>query len=182
MRLNILNVTDKIFFLNFVLLNTNMKAIITISLFAFFIFPALAQDINYTLADRDRLIQVEADIKALRNEMGSLRSEMGSLRNEMNSLRNEMNTNMQSVEKRFESMERTLVDVKTFLYWGFGILFSFMLFLVGFVVWDRRSTIKPVADDVETLKQENKKMKEIFRKQMEYQPQLREILKNAGIL
>lgn len=140
------------------------------------------QEVPYTLADRDRLIQVEADIQSLRNEMNSLRNEMYSLRNEMNSLKNEMNTNMQSIDQRFENIENRLDDQKTFLYWGFGILFSFMLFLVGFVLWDRRSMIKPLIDEVEALKRENEKMKEIFRKQAETQPQLWEILKNAGIL
>ncbi len=114
--------------------------------------------------------------------MGSLRNEMGSLRNEMLGLRNEMNTNMRSIDARFENIERHLDDQKTFLYWGFGILFSFMLFLVGFVLWDRRTMIKPVIDDVEKLKKENEAMKEVFRKQVHLQPQLRQILKNAGIL
>lgn len=57
-----------------------------------------------------------------------------------------------------------------------------MLFLVGFVIWDRRSMIKPVREDMEELKKENEKLKEIFRKQVESHPQLRDMLKNAGIL
>ncbi|MCF8366499.1 MAG: hypothetical protein K9H16_11995 [Bacteroidales bacterium] len=145
------------------------RLLVYIFLFLFAInLSSQTQEVPYTLADRDRLIQVEADIQ--------------SLRNEMNSLRNEMNTNMQSIDQRFENIENRLDDQKTFLYWGFGILFSFMLFLVGFVLWDRRSMIKPLNDEVETLKRENEKMKEIFRKQAEIQPQLWEILKNAGIL
>lgn len=120
-----------------------------------------SQEVPFTMQDRDRLIQVEANVKGLRNEM---------------------NTNMKAIDQRFENIEKRLDDQKTFLYWGFGILFSFMLFLVGFVIWDRRGMIKPVREDMDNLKKENEKLKEIFRKQAESHPQLREMLKNAGIL
>jgi len=124
---------------------------------------AQQQEVPYTLADRDRLIHVEADIGSLRNEMNGLRNEMSSVHNEMNSLRNEMNAKFEavyerfesidqrfeSIDQRFESLERSIVDIKTILYWGFGILFSFMLFLLGFIMWDRRSTLGPVRTDIE---------------------------------
>ena len=135
-----------------------------------------AKEVPFTLDDRDRLIRTEAEIKSLRNEMnseiGSLRNEMtseiGSLRNEMNLLRNEMNY-------KFESLQTQINDIKTFLYWGFGFLFSAMLFLVGFVIWDRRTTVAPV-------KKENERIIEALTEYSKENPRLAEILRNAGIL
>jgi len=105
---------------------------------------------------RDRLIHVEADIGSLRNEMSSVHNEMNSLRNEMNAKFEavyerfeSIDQRFESIDQRFESLERSIVDIKTILYWGFGILFSFMLFLLGFIMWDRRSTLGPVRTDIE---------------------------------
>ncbi|MCD4697446.1 MAG: hypothetical protein K8S16_14525 [Bacteroidales bacterium] len=131
-----------------------------------------AKEVPFMLDDRDRLIRTEAEIKSLRNEIGSLRNEMkteiGSLRNEMNLLRNEMNY-------KFESIQTQINDVKTFLYWGFGFLFSAMLFLIGFVIWDRRTTVAPV-------KKENERIIEALTEYSKENPKLAEILRSAGIL
>ena len=147
-------------------------------------FPLFSQqqEVPYTLADRDRLIQVEANVNSLRNEMNGVHNEMNSLRGEMNSLREEMNAKLETIHQRIDNIEKRIDNMQTFFYWGFGILFSLMIFTLGFIIWDRRTTLAPVKLDLEVLKQENKKMKEIFRKQSESQPQLREILRNAGIL
>jgi hypothetical protein len=42
------------------------------------------------------------------------------------------------------SLQRQLDDLKTFLLWGFGILFGGMGILIGFVIWDRRTALEPV--------------------------------------
>lgn len=133
------------------------------------------QEVPYTLADRDRLIQLEADVKSLRHEM-NVNLKSIDLRFDM------VDQRFEGIDQRFENLENQVSDIKTFLYWGFGILFSFMFFLMGFILWDRRSMVKPVKEDVDFLKLENEKMKDIFRKQAADQPKLWELLKNAGIL
>ena len=39
-------------------------------------------------------------------------------------------------------------ELLSFMKWGFGLILSGMLILVGFVLWDRRSTVKPVRDQL----------------------------------
>ena len=121
---------------------------------------AQQQEAPYTFADHDRLIQVEANV---------------------NGMSNEMDAKFETLLQQFDNIEKRLDDIQTLLYWGFGILFSLMIFMLGFIIWDRRTTLAPVKLDLQVLKQENEMMKEIFRKQSESQPQLREILRNAGI-
>jgi len=139
---------------------------------------AQQQQVPYTLADRDRLIQVEANVNGMRNEMNSLRNEMNSLRSEMSSLRSEMNSLRNEMNAKFDTVNAKI----DYIFWMMGVMVAFMIFILGFIIWDRRTTLAPVKSEIEELKIANEKMKDIFRKQAEFHPQLREILKNAGIL
>ena len=118
---------------------------------------AQQQEVPYTLADRDRLIQVEANL---------------------NGLRNEMNAKFEAVDNRFDSLD----DKFDPIYWILGVVVALIIFMLCFIIWDRRTTLAPVKLEIEELKKANEKMKEIFIKQAESQPKLLEILKNAGIL
>jgi len=125
---------------------------------------AQQQEVPYTLADRDRLIQVEANV---------------------NGLRNEMNAKFEAVDKRFDAVDARFEAMNAkmdSLYWVNGVVVALIIFMLGFIIWDRRTTLAPINSEIEELKRANEKMKAIFIKQAESQPKLLEILKNAGIL
>ena len=125
---------------------------------------AQQQEVPYTLADRDRLIQVEANV---------------------NGLRNEMNAKFEAVDKRFDAVDARFEAMNAkmdSLYWVNGVVVALIIFMLGFIIWDRRTTLSPINSEIEELKRANEKMKAIFIKQAESQPKLLEILKNAGIL
>lgn len=88
--------------------------------------PSFSQTspVPYTMEDRDRSIRMEEQIKSLREEMKSMREEIRS------------KPSREETNARFESMQ-------TFLYWGFGIMFGSLFAIVGFVLWDRRTFLKP---------------------------------------
>ncbi|MBI9069679.1 MAG: hypothetical protein JEZ09_20450 [Salinivirgaceae bacterium] len=153
-----------------------MKHLFILFLFTILTLPIFSQqqEVPYTLADRDRLIQVEANVNGMRNEMNSLRNEMNSLRNEMNSLRSEMDAKIETLNQRFNNIEKRLDNQQTFLYWGFGLLFSFMVFLFGFIIWDRRTTLAPV-------KREQDKILEALRELSKKDSNIREALKKAAL-
>ena len=44
---------------------------------------------------------------------------------------------------RMVRVEEGIKNLQRQMDWGFGILFTFMLGLVGFVLWDRRTFMKP---------------------------------------
>jgi len=99
--------------------------------------------------------EVKSDMASLRDEV---KSDMASLRDEvkanMASLRNEMKTDMASFSNEMKStMDSLRKEIMGFLLWGFGLLFTVMLILVGFILWERRSTIKPFKDEIEDLKE-----------------------------
>ncbi|MFZ6017848.1 MAG: hypothetical protein ACOYU0_09700 [Nitrospirota bacterium] len=49
------------------------------------------------------------------------------------------------VDEGQKSLQRQIDDLKTFMLWGFGILFGGMGILIGFVIWDRRTALAPAS-------------------------------------
>lgn len=117
--------------------------------------------VPYTLEDRDRLIRVESEQKALRNEM---------------------NAKFESIDQRFELLYDQIKDIKTFLYWGFGVLFTFMAALMGFVLWDRRTVLAPVQRKTEMVEKNNEKIIEALQTLAKNDTKLADILRSVGIL
>jgi peptidoglycan hydrolase CwlO-like protein len=114
--------------------------IITVLLISGIYSTAQQQVVPYTLADRDRLIQVEANINGVRNEMGSLRNEMNSLRNEMNAKFDAVNNRFDAVDAKFDAMNAKIDSI----YWFLGVVVALIIFMLGFIIWDRRTTLAPI--------------------------------------
>jgi len=153
--------------------------------FLFFLFISLGsfaqEEIPFTLADRDRLIRLEAEQKAIRNEI--------------NSLRNEMNAKFEGIDKKFsskfESQQQQINDLKQFFFWGFGIVIALIIALFGYIIWDRRTAIYPLLNRVNSL--ENKqdefgrklvevdRIKSALKEMGESDAKIAEILKRVAI-
>jgi len=110
------------------------------------------------ISDREiieSLIRLEEGIKTNKEMIVALREEMGSLRTE----------------------------ILDFLKWGFGLLFTGMFILVGFILWDRRSTLKPVKDEIDDL--EKRKVDRIIaamKKLSEEDSKVAQALRSVGLL
>ena len=128
-------------------------------LFLFYCLTSFTQsrDVPFTLEDRDRIIQTEIEVK--------------SLRNEMNVKFESMETRFESMETRFDSQQKQLDNIYILLIFILGAVFS----LIGFVIWDRRTAIKPVQREQEKL---IKALIEYSRNHND----LGEILKKTGVL
>lgn len=126
--------------------NLCMKKIIFLVFFlSFFWFSnAQNQEVPFTLADRDRIIQTEVKVESLSKEIGSLRNEMGSLRSEM--------------DAKFEAVNAKI----DYMYWVQGVIIALIIFMLGYMIWDRRTALDPVKTDVEILKRENEKYLPFF--------------------
>ena len=121
------------------------------------------QEVPYTLADRDRLIRVEADQKALRNEM---------------------NAKFDGVDAKFEAMNAKFeaMDSKIqVLYSGFGIMITLMLFLFGYIVFDRKTSMQPLQQQVFELKLSNEKIISIIKQRAETDNGFKELLKRVAL-
>ncbi len=134
------------------------------------IFPAFAQvkSDNFTSADRKVLTDLQVKV--------------GQLEVKLDEYQQQTKLQFDHVQKQFDNVDKNLDNLQTFLYWGFGITISFMGFLLGFVMWDRRTTLAPVTRETEELKRQENKILDVLRAYSEKAPELRELLKNAGIL
>ena len=117
------------------------------------------------ISDREiieSLTRLEEGIKMNRELIGTLRSDIGVLRSDIGVLR---------------------VEIIGFMKWGFGLLFSGMLILVGFILWDRKSTLKPVKDELDEL--ERRKVDRLIaamKKLSEDDSRIAQVLRSVGLL
>ncbi len=137
-----------------------MKSLIFVGLLflSLLSLPALAQVqqvvVPYTLADRDRTILTEAKINALDVKM----------------------------DAKFESQQRQLDDIKTLFYWGFGILITLFIFMLGYMIWDRRTAMKPALEQASKAEENSRNLITMLREYAKKHPDVAEILKAHGIL
>jgi hypothetical protein len=122
-----------------------MKKLFILAMFFAFSFISIAQqqEVPYTLADRDRMIQVEAKVDAL-------------------------SARFDQVDRRIDRMEDKF---DTYFTWGFGLVLGAIFALFGFIIFDRRTTLAPVKREqdklLEVLKElgkEDAKIREALKK------------------
>jgi len=124
--------------------------------------------IPYTLEDRDRAVRMEEK--------------------------------QNSLEKRIDSMDKKMdtqiAEIRADMKWQFGMLISSMFILVGFILWDRRTAIKPLEarvklieqmqdDQIKTLANNQSKLKsliEVLQNLGKEDPKLANVLKQFNLL
>ena len=143
-----------------------MKKIGLIILFFILVLQAKpqSQQVAFTLEDRDRIMRTEERVQ--------------SLRNEMNAKFEALDTKFGAIDTKFEAIDSKIET----LYWGFGILIALMLFLFGYIIWNRRTALNPVQNKTLSLEERMSKIEFTFREQAKKDPGFAEILRNAGLL
>ena len=127
--------------------------------------PALAQEqqvvVPYTLADRDRAILTDAKISALEDKM---------------------EIRFESIDKQFMYQQKQIDDIKTLFYWGFGILITLFIFMLGYMIWDRRTAMRPALEQASKAEENSRNLISMLREYSKKHPDLAEILRTHGIL
>ena len=127
--------------------------------------PALAQEqqvvVPYTLADRDRAIVTEAKINALEDKM---------------------EVRFESIDKQFMYQQKQIDDIKILFYWGFGILITLFIFMLGYMIWDRRTAMRPALEQALKAEENSRNLISLLREYSKKHPDLADILRTHGIL
>ena len=110
--------------------------------------------VPYTLADRDRAILTDSKISSLDSR----------------------------IEVKFESQQRQLADIKVLFYWGFGILITLLVFILGYMIWDRRTALQPALDKAVHADTKSSNLIGSLREYSKNHADLAEILRAHGIL
>jgi len=110
----------------------------------------------------EKLIKLEAGQQALQSEMRAgqqaLNQRISDLRSEMKSgqeaLRSEMKSGQEALRSEMksgqESLHKRLDDSNNFMLSIIGLIIG----LFGYILWDRRTMVKPVVERVERLEQD----------------------------
>ena len=117
--------------------------------------------VPYTLADRDRAILTEAKIIALESEM---------------------EVRFASIDKQFIYVQKQIDDIKTLFYWGFGILITLFIFMLGYMIWDRRTAMQPALLQASKAEENSRNLILTLREYSKKHADLAEILRTHGIL
>ncbi|RMD51660.1 MAG: hypothetical protein D6828_06890 [Nitrospirae bacterium] len=80
------------------------------------------------------------------------------------------------------SLQKQIDDIKTFMLWGFGILFGGMGILIGFVIWDRRTALAPAIKKNKELEDREERIERALKELAEKDPKVADILKHVGLL
>lgn len=136
-----------------------MKRLIIITIFAVIGLQGYSQstEVPFTLEDRDRIIKLEEKIN--------------SNNGKIESLRNEMNAKFEAVDSKIET-----------IYWGLGVIITLMLFMLGYMIWDRRTALHPVQMKSQEHEERLRKLEYITKEQAKKDPAFAELLRISGLL
>ncbi len=137
-----------------------------------------SQQVNFTLEDRDRIMRTEERVQSLRNEMNAKFEALDTKFEALDTKFGAIDTKFEAMNTRFGAIDSKIET----LYWGFGILITLMLFLFGYIIWDRRTALNPVQNKTLSLEERMNKIEFTYREQAKKDPGFAEILRNAGLL
>ncbi len=161
---------------------TMIYGMISYLLIAGAVSPAWADD-NFTQADRERLVRLEATLTVFMQQVDK-RFEQVDKRFE--ELRSDMNSRFEQADKRFEQM--------TNMFYAISAIFTSLFTAVfGYAWWDRRTVLinarKAAREELEGSTQairENRvtldQLVDVLRKFAEKTPDLKELMSRAHLL
>jgi len=128
--------------------------------------PGWAQEhpIAYTQADRDRMVRLETKVEGLDKRIDDLTLNINSKFTDINSRFSEVNQKIDRLENKFDS----------YFMRGFGLVLMSIFGLIGFVIYDRRTTLAPVESKTERIIS-------ALKEASEKDPALRDALKRTAL-
>ncbi len=121
------------------------------------------REVPFTLEDRDRIMRTEVELK--------------SLRKEMNAKFEAVNSKFDAIDSKFEAIN-SKIDV---FYWGFGIVITLILFLFGYIVFDRRTGLKPLEQDISIIKYRQNNLSKAMSELAQVDSKFAEVMKKIAL-
>ena len=153
---------------NFVVDNYVMKKLLFLVFVLLFSGILKAQEqqvvVPYTLADRDRTIRLEAKMEAFDAKMEALEIKMDAQESKM--------------DVKFEAVNARI----DYLFWLQGVIVALILFMLGYMIWDRRTALQPALEKASDANEKSTTLIQTLRKYSKKHADLAEILRTHGIL
>lgn len=87
-----------------------------------------------------------------------------------------------NLQNQINGLQGQIVGLRQLILGGFAVLFVGMFSLVGFVIWDRRSTISPVINKTKEMEELERLILRAMKEYALKEPKMSEVLKSLGLL
>ncbi len=129
------------------------------------------------------------DIREMRESLIRIEERMvtkDELKTEIAAVRNELRAEIIDVRDEIKDVRGEIKDVrgeiKEFMLWGFGVTFTGIFVLIGFVLWDRRTALSPAIRKSCELEEREEKIEKALKEIALKDSNVREALRHVGIL
>ncbi len=119
------------------------------------------EEIPFTLSDRDRLIRLEEGQKSLQRQIDDLGV---------------------GTQRQFDDVKNQFSDIRSLLYLVITLTFTGISTLIGFILWDRRTTLAPVAKRNMELEEREERLERALRAYAEVEPRMAEVLRDLRLM
>lgn len=150
---------------------------LSVGLILFCIYPtlSLAKEQTNTITDRERLIRLETKLeeglKAVHHRIDALEKRIDALEKRIDGL-----------DKRIDGLDKRIDGLQNLIYVLLSAMFAQTVGIVGFVLWDRRSTLSPVVHKQKELEEQADRIEKALKEMAKADENLAKALKTAGLL
>jgi len=160
---------------------------ITILIVAFLALPGTGRAVEVAPRITDReiiesLAAIRGDIKRLDQRFEAMETQINQRFEAVDQRFEAIDQRFEAVNQRFEGITQQISELKSFMLWGFGILFAGMFSLVGFVLWDRRTALAPAVSKYSALEEREEKLEKVLKEMAQTDPRAAEALRHVGLL
>ncbi|GIV44870.1 MAG: hypothetical protein KatS3mg035_1993 [Bacteroidia bacterium] len=120
--------------------------------------------VPFTLSDKIRLIRMEEQMNAKFEQIDKRFEQIDKRFEQIDKRFEQIDRRFEQIEKRFERLEKKIERLEDLVWASIFTIFGAVFTLIGFILWDRRTFLKPIALQMETLKSEIDKQKETSNK------------------
>lgn len=142
----------------------------------FFVFIAQSQD-RFTEKDREILISLQIQSKVSDQRFNRIDEKFSKIDERFTKI----DDRFSKIDERFDKVDTKFDSINSTIFMFFGLMMTSFIALFGFIMWDRRSTTKPIETRQTELEQEVLVYKKIFKEVASGKPLTPELLHQFGI-
>lgn len=121
------------------------------------LFAAAQQEVPFTLEDCDSLIKLEEWLKSTNERIAATNERIDDSDDRTDATNERIASLERQMNVKFEARQQQIGDLKTMFTWGFSILITIMLFILGYMIWDRRTAVTPLRENQHQKRLKSKK-------------------------